>query len=131
MSKLRELIEKGPGLCGAKNADRWAKQFLLTFDYELDNPESVFASANGEDINDRLEVLQGLFAANGTTISKVSYWIALLTLASSAYALSKGNDGLEFVVKTLAEDLAKKEPENPEFASIMTVQEASTLGNWS
>lgn len=130
MSQLRDLIAKGPELCGARNAARWSKAFLLQFDEEKDNPNSVFASVAGEDIGDRMETLQGLFAASGTSAKKVSYWISLLTLAANAYALSKGNDGLEFIVKTLKEDLSSKEPEFPEFAQVMTVEQASTLSNW-
>ena len=131
MSRLRTLIEKGPELVGAKNAARWSRGFLLQFHYELDNHESEFSAKDGEEIGDRLETLQGLSMAYGVDEDKVQYWIDLITLAAHAYAVSKGRVGLDYVVTTLAEDLAIREQSYPEFAAILSVSEASVLSSWA
>ncbi|SRR6266487_799574 len=131
MSKLRDFIERGPELCGARNAARWSKNFLLQFDCEIKDPVSEFASKKGEDPWDRLETLYGLTVADGIDDDKVNYWIDLIGLAAHAYAVSKGHIALEYVVSTMAEDLAIQESSYPEFASILSVSEASVMSNWA
>lgn len=131
MSKLRTLIEKGPELCGAKNAERWSRGYLLQFDHERDHAGSEFASKDGEDPWDRLETIEGLMVASGVNEEKVQYWIDLIGLAAHAYAVSKGRLGLDYVVTTLAEDLAIREPHYPKFAAILSVSEASVMSSWA
>jgi hypothetical protein len=130
MSKLRELIEKGPALCGAKKHEHWSYVFLSAFDKEVAEKGSVFSHRDGESIESRLEILNALHMANGSDSPKVEYWISLLKLCAYSYAVHKGDVELEQRRNKLAGLLATEESENLEIASVMSVQEASTLSTW-
>lgn len=130
MSKLHELIEKGPALCGAYKPERWAMMFTHAFNIEIADKISAFASDMGERIEDRLDVLNGLFNAKGAEFEKVSYWVSLLTLCAYSYALAKGRDDLRDVHASLKEFLLDQEADHAPIASVMSVQEASVLTTW-
>jgi len=131
MSKLRDLIEQGPALCGAKNAARWSKSFLLQFDDELQDPSSVFAARERETVAERLETLWALKQARGIDELKVEYWGNLITLAALSYGVSKGIEAMREQQEVFKRILIDQEPQYPDISALMTVQEASTLGNWA
>lgn len=130
MSKLRNLIEQGPALCGAVNAPRFAKIFLHAFDDEISDKASVFSHKDGETIEDRLEILKGLYLASGVNSRKAGYWVDLLTLCAYSYAVAKGREDLAIRRNSLAGMLSTVEGENPDIASVMSVSDASTLTTW-
>jgi hypothetical protein len=130
MSKLRELIEKGPKLCGSIKHDHWSYIFLHAFDKEVSDKASVFAHKDGESIESRFEILNALHMAGGVERPKVEYWISLLKLCAYSYAVHKGNVELEHRRNKLAGLLSTEEGDNLEIASVMSVQEASTLTFW-
>lgn len=132
MSKLRDLIGQGPELCGVKgiNAQRWSKKYLDIFDEEVANPDSLFASFGDEKVEDRLNILTGLYMASGAKHSKVAYWIGLVILCAYSYAVAKGMDKLGETRDHLAGVLSVQESSNVEIASVMSVADASTLTFW-
>lgn len=132
MSKLFELIAKGPSLVGAKNPERWEAVFCFAFSDELADKKSVFAKKDGESIEERLELIKGILMASGVDPDKAAYWIDLVTLASHSYALVKGDPAGDIAMQmALAKDLTVQESLYPDISAIMTVQKASTLSQWS
>lgn len=131
MSKLHDLIEKGPALCGVKNPERWSEMFLHVFNVEISDKLSAFASQDSESIEDRLDVINGLYNAKGAQFIKVAFWIGLLQLCAYSYAVSKGHDELTLGRDRLMDFLAGQEVDNQEIASVMSVQEAGTLTAWN
>lgn len=132
MSKLFELITKGPSLVGAKNPERWEAVFRFAFLSELADKKSVFAKKDGESVEDRLELINGLSLASGVDPDKVAYWTDLVTLTAHSYALAKGDTaGDKATQMALAEDLAVEETLYPDISAVMTVQEAVALSQWS
>ena len=130
MSDLSNFIANGPRLCGAVNHERWADQFVHAFEKEKADHESVYAHKEGETIEDRLEVLYGIFSAKGVNPAKAQYFIDTLRLASAAYAVSKGRVELTEKVRTLTAVLTAQEADNEELASVLSVSAASTLSQW-
>lgn len=135
MTQLEELISKGAKLCGAEgvNAERWGKMYLDTFKAEKAEIASVFASEDGESVESRLNVLQGLYMCHGVNSAAVGYWIGLITIRAYTDAIvRKGRTDLTLSRAKLAEDLEPQEASYPEIAKIMTVQEAMTAqGQWA
>lgn len=131
MSKLHDLIEKGPELCGVKNPERWSEMFLHVFNVEISDKMSAFAFQEGEAIEDRLDVLNGLYNAKGAQFIKVAFWVGLIHLCAYSYAVSKGNEMLACGRDRLMDFLAGQEADNQEIASVMSVQEAGTLTAWN
>lgn len=130
MSKLRDLIEQGPALCAVRNADQWSALYLGAFDAEVADKGSAFATQEGQSIGDRLEVLKGIYRADGCIAWKADYWIMLLTLCAVSYAISQKREGLEEDHDNLLAKLTIQEPDVPKFSAIMPVAEAGVLSNW-
>ncbi len=133
MSKLRDFIYQGPGLCGLSgvNAIRWGESFVNLFDKEIADKGSVFALQDGESIEHRLDVLNGLYMARGANRAKVSFFIGCLMLAAMACAEAKGDTEHAEPKDRLKGILEAQEADNAELASLMSVQEASTLSQWA
>ena len=130
-SALYRLIEEGPGLVGAKNPTRWAKPYLDVFLHEKANPESIFAWKDEESIEERLEIMSGLYMARGASQKKVAYLINLITLKAYTCAVQNGRQELANRRDLLAGWLSVQEGDNVEIAQIMTVSEAATNGQWA
>lgn len=131
MSKLRDLIEHGPTLCGVANPERWSAIFLHAFDSELASKSSVFAQKPSEAIEDRMEILGGLYLAKGAEHKNVAYWINLITLCAYSYAVAQGKTELADTRDRLAAFLSVQESSNVGVASIMSVSDASALTVWA
>lgn len=131
MSKLKTLIEKGPALCGVHAPERWAQMFSHVFNVEVADRLSAFASGDGEAIEDRMDVLNGLYNAKGAQFIQVAFWVGLLQLCAYSYAVSKGREDLKAGRDRLKEFLLNQEADNQEIASVMSVEEASTLTQWA
>lgn len=132
MSNLRNCVELGPELVGVEgiNAKRWGKKYLNLFVQDAGKETNLFDLQPGETIEDRLDVLNGLYMAKGAQRVKVHYWICLLTLAAYSYAITKGQKELEPARNTLAGYLSTKESQFPEIAAVYSVAQASTQGQW-
>lgn len=130
MSQLRDLIEQGPKICGAKNHERWSRLFTLAFDHEIAKKDSVFSAKDDETIEDRLETLAALFMADGVEEMKVGYWIDLITLAAYSYAVAKGKHEYRDRLFELKKEVEAEQDEQPELTSVMSVEAASTLSFW-
>lgn len=135
MTKLEELIFRAPELCGASgvNAERWGKMYLDTFKAEKADHESAFASVDGESVESRLNVLQGLYMCHGVNSAAVGFLIGLITVRAYTDAIvRKGRTDLIKERDSLAEDLAKQEPSYHEISEVMSVNEAVTAqGQWA
>jgi hypothetical protein len=132
MSTLRDFISKGPGHCGLTgiNAKRWGEKYVILFDAEKADPGSIFALQDGETIEDRFDVLNGLYMARGANRGKVAFYIGTLMLAAMSCAIAKGKSEYEVPKKRLQESLKAQEPDNAEMASVMSVDQAGTMSIW-
>lgn len=133
MSKLREFIERAPDLIGVEghNAKRWAFPLLAMFDADVAKDTDIFDLKPGEELEDRFDVLNGLYMAKGAKREKVAFFIGQMILAAYSCAVSKGLE--EYVEKRdrLAEHQARLEPENAELAAVLSVADASTMSLWA
>jgi len=132
MSKLREFIYQGPGHCGVEgiNAKRWGEKYLDLFDKEKLDKDSVFAFQPGETIEDRLDILNGLYMAKGAKRDKVDFYIGTLKLATMSCAIHKEYTEYTGPKERLQAVLKAQEPDNAKLASVMSVDEAGTLTFW-
>ena len=132
MSNLREFIYQGPGHCGVTgiNAKRWGEKYADLFDKEISDKESVFALQDGETIEDRFDVLNGLYMARGARREKVAFYIGTLMLSAMSCAIAKGYAEYQGPKDRLQASLKAQEPDNAKLASVMSVDEAGTLSTW-
>lgn len=130
MSKLRNLIEQGPKLCGAIFHEQWSFPYLAAFDADRLKKTKIFDLKPGQTIEDRLEILKGIYLASGVNVRRAGYWIDLITLCAYSYAVAQGHTEFASRRDTLAGMLSTVEGDNLEIASVMSVQEASTLTIW-
>lgn len=131
MSKLRNLIEKGPTLVGAQYPDQWVFLFLAAFDADRLKKTTVFDLKDGQSIEDRLEILRGILLASGVNARKAGYWIDLVILYAYSCAVAKGRNDLEIRRKSLETMLSDMESEHPEIAAVMPVSKAATATQWA
>lgn len=129
MSIVRDFVIKIPQVCGAKSP-AWGKMNQLAFDYEVSNPDSEFSHAKGQSIEERLAPGFGFVSDPLVDQMAASYARRLLELAATAYAASKG-EAPSSLVESLKARLAPRESDFPKVAELMTVEQASTLGNWA
>jgi hypothetical protein len=132
MSKIREFIYQGPGHCGVTgiNAQRWGEKYADLFDKEKANPNSVFALQDGESIEDRFDVLNGLYMARGANRSKVGYYIGTLMVAAMSCAIAKGYTEYLGPKERLQASLKPQEADNEKMAAVLSVEEAGTMTVW-
>jgi hypothetical protein len=131
MTPLFQLVEAGPRLVGAVDHERWSELYYLNvLKKEIEDKNSVFAAKPGEAVARRLEILGGLYMADGADEDKVWYWICLLNLMAAAYGKSRGEDR-QNEIDELVTLLTPNEPSHPEFAAIVTVQAAAVTGQWA
>lgn len=132
MSKLRDFIYHGPAHCGVDgiNAKRWGEKYADLFDKEISDSGSVFALQDGETIEDRFDVLNGLYMARGAKREKVAYYIGTLKLAAMSCAIAKGFDEYSGPKERLEAVLKAQEPDNAEMASALSVDKAGTMSFW-
>lgn len=136
MSKLRNFIEQGPVLCGVTggdgvNAQRWAFILLAAFDAEILNKGSVFALQDGESVASRLDVLNGLYRANGADPFKVDFFVHVIELAAMSYAMSKGFLEYEGPRDRLYGCLKTSELDNAKMSAVYSVDDALIQSNWA
>jgi len=135
MSNLREFIYQGPGHCGVTgingiNAKRWGEKYAKMFDDEIADKGSVFALQDGESIEDRFDVLNGLYMARGARREKVAFYIGTLMLAAMSCAVAKGLTEYIGPKERLQAVLKAQEPDNAKLASVMSVDQAGTMTFW-
>jgi hypothetical protein len=132
MSNIREFIYQGPGRCGVTgiNAQRWGKKYVTIFNDEIADPNSVFALQDGETIEDRFDVLNGLYMACGARREKVAFYIGTLMLAAMSCAVAKGYTEYTGPKERLYAVLKAQEPDNAKMSAVMSVDEASTMTFW-
>jgi len=104
--------------------------FAHVFNVEVSDKLSAFASGEGEAIEDRMDILNGLYNAKGAQFIRVAFWVGLLQLCAYSYAVSKGREDLVAGRDRLKEFLLNQEADNHEIASVMSVEEAGTLTFW-
>lgn len=133
MSNLRDFIYHGPAHCGVTgiNAKRWGETFADLFDKEIADKESVFALQDGETVEDRFDVLNGLYMARGARREKVAYYIGTLMLAAMSCAIAKGYTEYTGPKERLYAVLKAQEPDNEKLASVMSVDSASVMTSWN
>lgn len=132
MSKLREFIYQGPGHCGVTgiNAKRWGETFSDLFDKEIHDGKSSFAMMPGETVEERLDVLNGLYMAKGAKREKVAFYIGTLMLAAMSCALAKGYLEYQGHKERLQAVLKAQEPDNAKMTAVLGVDEAGTMTFW-
>lgn len=134
MSIIRDFVTKLPAACGvpAGLAEIYGELNGKLFDFELANPDGPLNRKNFESLFDRLD----LGFSPWTNFVEEKNWNTvrhardLLTFAVRNIDAS-GGDFLHkaSLRKRLEEDAGK--PENAPVAALMTVEQASTLGNWA
>lgn len=132
MSKLRDFIYEGPRQCGVEgiNAKRWGEKYAKLFDDEIADKESIFALQPGETIEDRLDILNGLYMAKGAKRDRVAFYIGTIMLAAMSCAIAKGMTEYTGPKERLQAVLKAQEPDNAKLASIISVDEAGTMSLW-
>jgi hypothetical protein len=129
MSKIRDFFIKVPAICGADNAETWGMMNQLAFDHEVATPGSVFGRKPDVSVRERLLPAFGFMIAKGVNKDVARYAQDLAILAALSYGVSKGVDDFG-EVKALSDALSGQEPNFPQVSELLTVSEASTLGNW-
>jgi hypothetical protein len=130
MSRLREFFSKLPEACGVENAEAYGKMNELAFDYEVANKDSQFSRKAGVSASARLLPAFGFRVDPDHDQDAADYAFQLATLAEMAYSLTKGI-GDKQEVDMLAEELDTVEADFPAISALLTVQEASTMGQWA
>lgn len=136
MSIIRDFVTKLPAACGvpAGLAEIYGELNGRLFDYEKDNPDGALHRKHFESVYSRIilgfDPWQRLVDDLPGESSPTGYAVDLLIFAARTID-AKGGDwrGKE----TEKASLLKKEsePANAKVAALLSVEQASTLGNWA
>lgn len=130
MSIIRDFVTKLPAACGVPDglAEIYGELNGKLFDFELANPEGPLNADNFGDVYERISL-------------GIHPWVDL----GDPYRAGYAHKLLEFVAKTTkakggdweGKEASKSkllflegDPANAPIASLMTVEQASTLGSW-
>lgn len=133
MSKLRAFFVGLPAACGVhpEIAHFFEKMNGGLFDHEKANPGSVLARKAGQSTVERLAIGFDGWRRVAAKPEAVEYALELAVYAADKIAFeAKGivpEQDLELSKRLLLVD----EPRYPEIAALLTVEEASALGQWS
>jgi hypothetical protein len=131
MSIIREFVTKLPAACGVPEglAEIYGELNGKLFDFELANPDGPLNRKNFSSAYERLALGVDPWKCL-VPIGVANYAIGLLAfMAKTTYAKGGDWDGKEWAKNQLSAE--EKQPYNAPVASLMTVEEASTLGNWA
>jgi len=133
MSKIRQLLVEAPGWVGLYDAKRWSKIAEIAFDEEVADKDSVGARLPDETIPDRLRTVLAwrnyIPSLEGRQIG--DYVNDLIVFAAMSVDRNRGCEIDIAWWETLKSDLKANESKYPQVASILTVDEASTLDYWN
>lgn len=131
MSTVRDFFVGLPLACGVEPniAEVYGKHLGELFDYEIAHPYGVFSRDKLANTAKRMS-----YAFHGwpdfADPKKIGYALRLALFMANSYGKNaKGIDSpdLDFTKAILLND----EPYNPEVASLMSVEQASTMSNWA
>ena len=130
MSRLRDFFIGVPKACGVENHEAWGKMNELAFDHEVDNQGSVFARRAEVRLEVRMLPAFGFRYDPDHDVDAADYAFQLATLAALSYGVAKGLGG-ETERNNLAMELEAVELNFPSISALLTVKEASTVGQWA
>ncbi len=130
MSIIRDFVTKLPAACGVPEglAEIYGELNGKLFDFELANPDGPLNRKHFESVFDR--IFLGVCPWKDLASCGVSHAVNLLEFVARTID-AKGGEwrGKEAASKALVN--GELSPENAPVVALMTVEQASTLGNWA
>lgn len=128
MSKVRDLIEQIPYIADCETPERFSKRNTMIFDYEIENPDSVFAYSDSDKAGNRMAPID----IPAQYIGKPEiYALAMdrLKIAMLSYDKSKGRITTD--QETELDTLVSSSTSVDSIDSIITVDQAVVMDVWS